>query len=360
MSLEECIAVRRKVLVDARNEAPSLLRKAETLRQQASALSCRYQKRAAADLLQEASEIAEEGIVRDSMVREHVFENTVVSYLKLYHQCTTTHFKNVRVASKKRDTIEAYARHCDVSKAHKMMVIDEYLTEIDNAAAKVALSVRDECPFCDMSKLLLCTLKSIMVCPKCGYSIAYIDATTASISFDDIVEFSQYSYKRVNHYIMWLALVQGKETHRVPDDVLETVMEYLYMYYKVRNSADITQKMVRESLRKLKLKRAYDHVAQITSRLAGVLPPRIGPQVEEKLKTMFLQMQPVFQRHAPKTRTNFLSYSYVLYRSFQILGLHHMLEGMSLLKGRDKLEANDSIFKHMCIDLGWPVFELPP
>ena len=113
-------------------------------------------------------------------------------------------------------------------------------------------------------------------------------------------------------------------------------------------------------LRKLRLRKAYDHVAQVTSRLSGVRPPRIPPETEEKLKNMFLQMQPAFQRHAPKTRTNFLSYSYILYRCFQILGLHHMLSGISLLKGRDKLEANDAIFRKMSEDLGWPVFDLPP
>ena len=175
-----------------------------------------------------------------------------------------------------------------------------------------------------------------------------------------MVEFSQYSYKRVNHYMMWLTLVQGKETHRVTVDILEAVMTDLFERLNVRSTADITQKRVRDSLRHLRLRKAYDHVAQITSRLSGRRPPRISAHVEEQLRNMFLQMQPAFHRHAPKSRTNFLSYSYVLYRCFQILGLHDMLEGITLLKGRDKLEANDAIFRRMCVDLGWPLFDLPP
>ena len=66
------------------------------------------------------------------------------------------------------------------------------------------------------------------------------------------------------------------------------------------------------------------------------------------------------QRPSPPTRVNFLSYSYVLYRCFEILQQPHMLEGLSLLKGRDKLEANDAIFRKMAHDLGWPVADLPP
>ena len=37
-----------------------------------------------------------------------------------------------------------------------------------------------------------------------------------------------------------------------------------------------------------------------------------------------------------------------------------MLAGITLLKGRDKLEANDAIFRSMAEDLGWPVMDLPP
>ena len=96
--------------------------------------------------------------------------------------------------------------------------LDEYLAEIDEAPAKVAMSARDECPRCDVaSTLLVCSARSIMCCPRCGYAVAFLDSTSSSTSFDEMVEFSQYSYKRVNHYSMQLALVQGKETHHVPD-----------------------------------------------------------------------------------------------------------------------------------------------
>ena len=199
-----------------------------------------------------------------------------------------------------------------------------------------------------------------MTCKQCGYSVSFLDATSSSTSFDDVIEFSQYSYKRVNHYSGWLTLVQGKEAHQVSDDILQAVMKDLYERQHVRVATDITQKRVRDALRKLRLRKAYDHVAQVTARLSGVRPPRIPPETEETLRNMFLQMQPAFQRHAPRTRTNFLSYSYVLYRCFQILGLTNMLDSITLLKGRDKLEANDAIFRKMCKDLGWPVFDLPP
>ena len=41
------------------------------------------------------------------------------------------------------------------------------------------------------------------------------------------------------------------------------------------------------------------------------------------------------------------------------MGITHMLEGLSLLKGKDKLELNDSIFRKMAEDLVWPIYDLP-
>ena len=260
----------------------------------------------------------------------------------------------------KSQTIEAYVKHTDATNAHRMAIVEEYLTHIQASPPKIAMAVRDECVRCEGVKLLLCSFKSIMTCPECGYSVTYLDATSSSTSFDDLVEFSQYSYKRVNHFLMWLALVQGKEAHRVSDEILNSVMSDLYYRQHIVSTSDVTQKRVREALRRLRLRKAYDHVAQITARISGTRPPRISAEVEEQLKNMFLQMQPAFHKHTSKGRKNFLSYPYVLYRCFQILGLHHMLEGITLLKGRDKLEANDAIFRKMCETLGWHVSDLPP
>ena len=356
MSLDAHIAAHRAALVAAREEAPALRARAAELRARALALGARrHLRRVGLDLAHEASELEAEASARESMVREHDFERTVVRYLKVYHavqrseQCATVH-----------DAVRAHTVQREASKVRASTILDEYLTELNRAPAKVAMAVRDECPRCDGTKLLMCASKAIMSCPKCGHAVSYLDATTSSTAFDDVIEFSQYSYKRVNHYVMWLALVQGKEAHRVDDATMRLIMGDLRDRQGLARTADVTQLHVRAAIRHLRLRKAYDHVVQVTSRITGVRPKRVSRDTEERLRTMFLQMQPAFERHAPKVRTNFLSYSYVLYRSFQILGLHDMLDSVTLLKGRDKLEANDAIFLKMCEDLGWSVPDLPP
>lgn len=357
-SLEELIEGKRRSLVVARMEAPALREEAQQLRRDVENMTQRWQRRPVADKLQKASELEEEADVRESMKREYAFEASVVTYLRLNSAAGPD---STSSSHRKTDTIKCFAKTTRDVEVIRSSLRDEYLFEMNMAPTKVAMAMRDVCPRCpgDVG-LLLQSVESTLTCPTCGYAMAYLDATSASIPFDDIVDYAQYSYKRVNHYLMHLSLVQGKEVHRVPDDILQRVMQDLLHRQGVTDVQGVTCRKVRDALRHNRLRKGYDHVAQITSRLSGVPPKRLSHETEEQLRTMFLQMLPAFQRHASKHRTNFLSYTFVIYRCFQILGLHDMLDGIALLKGRDKLEANNVIFEKMCKDLGWRTFPLPP
>lgn len=354
LALDEHIALKRGELVAAREQVPLLEEEVVRLHDKAETLNERWQKRAKLDVLEAAERLKEEIRVLKSMQREHYFETKVVSYLKRYRERD-----NMKELKRKQDIVEEYVSTQRDTARKQTHLIDEYLTELKCTPAKVEMTDDDVCPKCTTKKaLLLCVTRSILSCPDCGYAITYLDATSNCTSFDDCIDFSQYSYKRINHYSLTLALIQGKETHRVSDHILHQIM--LDLYNANTSFEDITLKKIRECVKRLKLKEVYDNVAQVYYRITGKRPPRVSAETESQLKNMFLKMQPVFQRHAPRSRTNFLSYNYVLYRSFQILGLDYMLENVPLLKGRDKLEANDQIFKKMCKDLGWPIFELPP
>jgi len=115
----------------------------------------------------------------------------------------------------------------------------------------------------------------------------------------------------------------------------------------------ITMNKIRTILKSLRLRKAYDHVAQIYTKITGYHCPRITTNVEEQCRKMFTQMQPAFEKYCPKTRKNFLSYNYVLFRCFHILGVHHMLQGFALLKGREKLLLQDEIFEKIAEEMGW-------
>lgn len=116
---------------------------------------------------------------------------------------------------------------------------------------------------------------------------------------------------------------------------------------------------MREILKRLRINKYYEHINYIINRINGVPTPQFSPDLEEKLYKMFRDIQAPFLKHCPKDRKNFLSYSYVLYKFFQILGLNEYLKYFPLLKSREKLYVQDQIWKNICIDLNYEFIPSP-
>ena len=307
----------------------------------------------------EIAAILEEIEVRKSMSREHEYEHMIAPYMTAYNQRVEIEDsckempRNITAPGfgKKRETIDTYVQQSDATATRQTMLVNEYLMQVSDQPPKLALNTRDDCPLCAES-LVLVSSKSLMTCPSCGYSVAYLDATMQSMSYSDDVEFSSFSYKRINHFNEWLQQVQAKENFEIPQEVLDAVMMELHRQ-RVTSLSDITPKKVREILKTLKLRKAYEHVAQITSKLTGSKPLRVPAEAEEMCRLMFIAVQPAFEKHCPKDRKNFLSYSYCLYKFFELLGYNQFLDSFTLLKGRDKLARQDDIFKKICEELDW-------
>ncbi|MAJ97142.1 MAG: hypothetical protein CMI56_00820 [Parcubacteria group bacterium] len=227
----------------------------------------------------------------------------------------------------------------------------EFCAVINGEGAPIESVWSDTCEKCK-TELEHCPVSSTMQCPKCGVEVFVLDATVATMSYGNDVEFTSFSYKRTNHFEDWLLKHQGKETTEVPQEVLNMVMHELYNR-RVRSAKDINTNLIRNVLKDLRLRKAYDHVAQITYRLSGKPPNRLSPQMEEQCRLMFLAIQQPFAKHKGPQRKNFLSYSYCLYKFFELLGCDDFLKSFSLLKGADKLAKQDEIFKKICADLQW-------
>ncbi len=357
--LEKHVSNMRNYFVQQRQEIPSIEKKCAALEKHKSTLTERYQTRIAMDCDLEIQQLREEVEIRRSMTREHEYEQMIAPYLAAYNQRVEVDEtskdcpRNITVpgCGKKRETIDTYVQQYDATASRQTTLVNEYLMETNGEPPKLALNTRDECPLCH-DTLVLVNAKAIMTCKSCGYSIAYLDATMQSMSYTDDVEFSSFSYKRINHFNEWLQQVQAKENFEISDDILQSVMQELQRQ-RVSTLEEITPKKVREVLKVLKLRKAYEHVAQITSRLTGTRPLRVPPEVEEMCRLMFIAVQPAFEKHCPKDRKNFLSYSYCLFKFFQLLGYDQFLDSFTLLKGRDKLARQDDIFKKICEELSW-------
>jgi len=93
--------------------------------------------------------------------------------------------------------------------------------------------------------------------------------------------------------------------------------------------AELTPKKLRQILRKIKRNKYYEHIPHIINQLNGLPPPIISNKVEEILRRMFKEIQVPFQKYCPKGRKNFLSYSYVLYKFFELLEMDEYLQCFS-------------------------------
>jgi integrase len=239
----------------------------------------------------------------------------------------------------------------DTGPTRKQM-FDEYVQRmrLTNGPEVVQL-MTEHCQSCNVAREEISS-EGILVCPKCG-SEEYALVVSDFPSFrDPPKERNNYAYKKINHLNEILNQFQAKESTIIPEDVMNEVILEIRKR-RINNIADLTEEDIRQILKKLNRSKYYEHRAHILSRLNGNPPPTITPEIEEKIRTMFQDIQAPFLLYCPNDRTNFLSYSYILYKFFELLELDEYKVFFPLLKSRDRLIAHDIIWKKICEYLNW-------
>ena len=238
---------------------------------------------------------------------------------------------------------------------HRDKLLEEYLQRVDPAHTRTSHEIEFEsfgnCPTCE-TEMTFSANEAIFTCTTCGYQdFVLIDSDKPSYK-DPPREISYYAYKRINHFNEWLAQFQAKETTEIPQEVYDAILGELKKE-RIMDFRTLKGSKVKEILKKLKFNKYYEHIPHIINRLNGQTAPVMSREVEEKLRYMFKEIQPSFQTHCPKGRSNFLSYSYVLYKFCELLELDEYLPCFPLLKNRDKLYVQDKIWQKICSDLSW-------
>lgn len=233
-------------------------------------------------------------------------------------------------------------------------LLNEYLSYtdkdyIERSSSQENVSKCSHC--CGQSKDILIN-EGIICCRDCN-TIEYIITDNEKPSYKDPPkEISYFSYKRINHFSEWLNQIQGKETTDIPEEVFNKIMLELNKQ-RIYNLATVSPLKIREILKKHKINKYYEHIPYILNKITGIPNPHLNPELEDKLKNMFKEIQVPFLKYSPSNRKNFLSYSYVLHKFIQILGETQFLKYFPLLKSRDKLHQQEQIWKNICEDLGW-------
>jgi predicted RNA-binding Zn-ribbon protein involved in translation (DUF1610 family) len=236
----------------------------------------------------------------------------------------------------------------------KSDLVDQYLSITNKYHIKKTNNDNTEiCTKCNIP--LICLQQdAIMICSNCGYQELLLVEQNRPILKQNNKDTSHFSYKRINHFREWCNQVQGKESTDIPNDVFEKILNEIKKE-KIIDTKKITYSKMREILKRLRINKYYEHINYIINRINGIPTPQFSPELEEKLCAMFKDIQGPFLKHCPKDRKNFLSYSYVLYKFFQILGLTEYLKFFPLLKSREKLYIQDQIWKKICEELNYKI-----
>jgi uncharacterized Zn finger protein (UPF0148 family) len=234
----------------------------------------------------------------------------------------------------------------------KKQIFDEYVTRMKLTHGPEATQLLTEhCPECNVAREEISS-EGILVCPSCG-SEEYALVVSDFPSFrDPPKDRNNYAYKKINHLNEILNQFQAKESTIIPEEVMNEVILEIKKR-RIDNIADMSEEDIRQILKKLGRSKYYEHRAHILSRLNGNPPPTITPEIEEKVRAMFQEIQAPFLLYCPNDRTNFLSYSYILYKFFELLDLDEYKVFFPLLKSRDRLIAHDIIWEKICSYLHW-------
>jgi len=216
----------------------------------------------------------------------------------------------------------------------------------------------NQCSHCYQDNLRLHHTQGCLICANCGTVIR--DRMTLSeldIRGQDVSTIStrlprnhsDNRSKRANHFKYWILRLQGKETHSVTRVHLEQLKNHL------RTRGQLSISSIKVALRQLKMQRFYNNVFYIFNALTRIPLPKFTPEQEAQLLLMFKAIQSPFSEHRGR-RVNMLSYLYLIRKFSEILGWEEFAETLEQLKSREKLKAQDRIWKEICHDVGYPFY----
>ena len=184
--------------------------------------------------------------------------------------------------------------------------IDETFFDMNNY-----ITQKDICQYCHKGELIPVEHEGILVCKNCGKNTKYLVENEKPSYKEPPKEVCFYAYKRINHFREILAQFQAKETTQIHEDVLEDIKQQIK---KERITLkQITNKKMKEILKKLGYNKYYEHIPFIKDKL-GIKPPIMAPELEETLCNLFIDIQGPYAKFCPDDRVNFLNYYYTVYK----------------------------------------------
>lgn len=231
-------------------------------------------------------------------------------------------------------------------------IFQKYLSNIDESFLDINAFLRptDVCQSCFKGELIPMDDEGVLICNVCSKNFQYLIENEKPSYKEPPKEVCFYAYKKINHFKEILAQFQGKETTQIPAEVIDN-LKHQIKKERIEYSK-LTYYKTKEILKKLGYNKYYEHINFIKDKL-GIKPPIISQELEETLCNFFMEIQYPYAKHCPDYRVNFLHYYYVLYKLFELLDETQYLPEIPMLKDREKLIEQDTIWKKICEELDW-------
>ena len=293
---------------------------------------------------------------------EDIENQYFVDVLRIYsHHCDQVRSGEKHKLRSKQTKMSKYGvvKYVDADSNMNKDILNEILRKYgnntkDNKAILVYDDYHTQCKHCNQVRTVV-NSDGKAICTNCGVEEKVVvdnGRPTYKESKENKETNCQFKYKKINHFNEWMNQLQGKESTYIP--------EYVYTKLKdqiakdgIKDYKTLTTIQTRDYLKKLKLSKYYEHIPYILNHIGGPAPPVLAAQTEERLRNMFRDILEPFNKYCPDDRSNFLNYSYVFHKFFELLEMDDMLEYCPLLKSRQKREQMDSIFEKICNDLNW-------
>ena len=261
--------------------------------------------------------------------------------------------KNIK-ETKNKDNILNYVNK--IGSSNKGKEYNQYINEcFDLGYNEIRIDINN-CKNCNCDNFEYDCKEGNRVCLNCGLCEYYSKNDSDNINFSDLcnIEYvtQTFCYQRQNHFKEWLIQLQGKEVTVIPDSVIDLIVLEIKKE-RINNINEIDYTKIKRYLKKLKLTKYYEHIPNIINCITKKPPLIISAEFQDILLELFEKIQKPFEKHRPKNRKNFLSYSYTLYKFCQLLKKQEYLIYFPLLKSREKLFEQEKIWKNICDELNW-------
>ncbi len=260
----------------------------------------------------------------------------------------------VQKYSEERDKLKMDLSQTEIYEIENNMenIFREYMISIDPEYKYVQPNTCESrielfCSNCDNSNYIFKDSSGFYVCESCGYEFRDVINISSTLSYKQTQELDfkiEYTYVKQSHLSELLKRFQAKERKQIPEEVISGVISEARKE-RISDLNELTDKKVRTYLKKLKYNIYYDNVVSIINIINNRPPLKLTIEVEEKIKRMFQQIQKPFEKYKDKNRKNMLSYTYLLRKFFEILGMKEYALYFPLLKTQEKLRQQDEVFK---------------